>query len=153
MISRFESHHFLAQIDNGSLLAPCQSPERRLEQCQALALDMAQLLCGLAADLGFLVSKGSQSALVLGVSGSRRRPALTLELTRRRQRCAYLLFSDPLLGIADADGLPACATSNRTTSREQLHIHQLEGSRADLVEMRRLLAKKLNVTAANWKPG
>lgn len=144
MNSTFALHRWYAQIENGSPLAHCQSPERRLTQCQALVADMAKLLCGAAIDRGFLVSKGTQSALVLGVSGSRRRPSLTLELTRHRRRCAYLLFSDPLLSVTDADGNPACATSHRTTSREQLHIHHLEGNRCDLLEMRRLLAQWLS---------
>ena len=142
MISRFSATDFLAQLSTGAHLASCQSPDRRLEQCQALVQDMAQLLCGQATALGFLVCKGRASALVMGVAGNRRRPSLTLELTRRRERVAYLLFSDPLLGVTDDDGLPACATVDRS-ARDQLHIHQLQGSRADLIEMRRLLRHKL----------
>jgi len=143
MNSHFTPENLIAQLRAGAPLATCQSPDRRLEQPMALILDMARILCGRAAEVGFLVSKGSHTALVMGVAGSRRRPSLTLELTRQRQRRAYVLFSDPLMGVTDADGQPACATSDRSTSREQLHIHQLEGSIADLVEMRRLLAKKL----------
>lgn len=109
----------------------------------ALVLDMAHLLCGSAAELGFLVSKGTHTALVMGVTGSRRRPSLTLELTEHRKPRAYVLFSDPLMGVTDADGHPACETSDRTTTREQLHIHQLDATLADLIEMRRLLGKKL----------
>ena len=143
MNSYFNGDALITHLREGAPLATCQSPDRRLELPSALVLDMARILCGMAAELGFLVSKGSHSALVMGVTGSRRRPSLTLELTKHRQRCAYLLFSDPLLGVTDADGVPACATSDRATTREQLHIHQLEGSLADLVEMRHLLARKL----------
>ena len=143
MISRFSQEAFHGQVLDGTPLAACQSPERRQEQCQALVQDMARLLCGRAAALGFLVAKGRGTALVMGVAGNRRRPALTMELTQGHRRRAYLLFSDPLLGVTDTDGQPACATSDRATTRDQLHIHQLEGSLADLVEMRRLLARKL----------
>ena len=143
MNSFFSLKDFNAQLKDGAPLASCQSPDRRLEQPMALVLDMAKLLCGSVAEVGFLVSKGSRTALVMGVTGSRRRPTLTLELTEHHQRRAYVLFSDPLLGLTDADGLPACATSDRTTTREQLHIHQLDAGINDLIEMRRLLANKL----------
>lgn len=146
MNSFFRLEDFKAQLSDGAPLASCQSPDRRLEQNMALVLDMAQLLCGAAAELGFLVSKGKNTALVMGVTGSRRRPSLTLELTQQRQPRAMLLFSDPLLGVTDADGHPACATSDRTTTREQLHIHQMDATLADLIEMRRLLGKKLRTS-------
>jgi len=144
MNSFFTVEDFTAQLKDGAPLASCQSPDRRLEQPTALVLDMAKLLCGAVAEQSFLVSKGSRTALIMGVTGSRRRPSLTLELTEHRERRAYVLFSDPLLGLTDADGLPVCATSDRATSREQLHIHQLNSSTNDLIEMRRLLAKKLS---------
>ena len=143
MNSFFDSDEFAAHCRSGEPLANCQSPDHRMDLSTALVVDMAQILCGVAAEVGFLVSKGRGSALVMGVAGSRRRPSLTLELTRQHHHSAYLLFSDPLLGITDEDGQPACLSSDRATSREQLHIHQLEGSVADLVEMRRLLANKL----------
>ena len=142
MISRFAAAAVYSQITDGSPLADCQSPDHRQEQCQALVADMARLLCGRAAALGFLVAKGSDTALVMGVAGNRRRPSLTMELTQGHQRRAYLLFSDPLLGVVDDDGLPACTREHRS-GRDQLHIHQLQARRSDLIEMRRLLAKKL----------
>jgi len=140
--SHFRLENFRAQLADGTQLAACQSPERRLSQCQALTIDMVKILRGRATEIQFLVAKGRDTALVLGITGSRRRPSLTLELTRGRQRLAYLLFSDPLLSSAASDGLSG-DTSDRATVHKQLHIHQLEGNRSDLLEMRRLLAGKL----------